>query len=151
MSHLIALTLVLVAAIAGACAPAPPPLVRTSHPANLVGTTWRVLAVGGQAVPRGSEVTVSFEATRVGGDSGCNLYGGDYRYDGTSGALRIGTLVVTDRACADAGRMALEAALLAGLGGAVDASIDPSGRLILSGTGPALALDVGPTLEPAPS
>ena len=83
------------------------------------------------------------------GDSTCNAFGGAYQYDPSTGAFRIPSLVSTKRACLDAGFNGVESAFFAALRDATTASIDPGGRLVLSGPGGEAVLAVGPTGIPA--
>ena len=134
------------------CAPAPESsLVRVSHPTTLVGTTWRLVSVGGVAVPAGTTASLAFGPTDLSGDSSCNAFGGTYADDPASGAVRIDGLVSTKRACLDPGFNGVESAVFAALRGVADASIDPNGRLVLTGAGPALAFEVGPRGVPVGS
>lgn len=60
---------------------------------------YRLTGVNGQPVPRTLEpVTLSLEGARLGGNDGCNSFGGEYRVEG--GRLSLtGPLVGTLRAC----------------------------------------------------
>ena len=143
-------TALLILIVSDGCAPQPEAsLIRISHPTTLVGTTWVVVAIGGHAVPAGTTADLGFGPTDLTGDSPCNIFNGPYAYDPASGALRIGSLVSTKRACFDAGFNGVESAFLAALRGASDASIDPDGRLVLGGSAGAIVLGVGPVGVPA--
>ena len=135
----------LVSAIAGGCSPAAAPsLARDSHPATLEMTAWRLVAIQGRQPPAGSDATLHFEAGRVAGNGGCNSFGGSYLYDVATGALAIGDLGSTKRACVEPARNDLEAAYFQALRGVATASVDPDGRLILGGSGAELVFVVGP-------
>lgn len=139
---------VILLSVLEACGPAPGnSVIRISHPSTLVGTVWQLAAVGRVAVPTGTTASLDFGPTELSGESTCNAFGATYAYGPTTGALRIGNLVSTKRACLDPGFNGIEPAMLAGLRGATDASIDSQGRLVLSGVGAELAFEVGPTLE----
>ena len=70
--------------VAGCATPAGPPPVR------LDGTSWRVVAVNGQATPSTGDYSMRFEGGgRLGARFGCNHMGGQYR-------VARGTLTVTD-------------------------------------------------------
>ncbi len=134
-----------VAAGLAACASeAAPSVVRVSHPVTLSGTTWTLVSIQDRRPPVGPDVTVTFGPTDVSGDGGCNSYGGAYRYDPTNGALAIGDLVSTKRACVEPARNDLETAFFQALRGASAVSVDPDGRLVVTGSGAELVLAVGP-------
>jgi heat shock protein HslJ len=63
--------------------------------------TWTLTGWGDPAaltpVLEGTTVTVSFGVEGIGGDAGCNTYGGTFTYD--NGALSVGPLAGTRRAC----------------------------------------------------
>jgi putative lipoprotein len=68
--------------------------------AALVGPTWRLTALEGQAVLAGSKVTALFTSdARVSGSAGCNGYFG--RAEAASGQLSVGPLGSTLMACAN--------------------------------------------------
>ncbi|RZI73763.1 MAG: META domain-containing protein [Variovorax sp.] len=79
----------------------------------LEGTPWRLVQIDGQSVSGGAnpqaEPRVQFDAgtQRMSGSGGCNAISGNYRRSGS--VLRIGPVMSTRRACADAGFNALEA------------------------------------------
>jgi putative lipoprotein len=132
-------------AILAACAPQPASssLTRISHPNDLAGTAWELVTIGGTAPSSGPSVTLLFGRGEVSGNGSCNAFGGSYAYDPSTGALRVGDLVSTKRACIEPGRNEVEAAYLAALRAATDASIDENGRLVISGAGAPLVLAVG--------
>lgn len=43
------------------------------------GTPWRATAINGRATPGAGNYVVRFDKGRIGGQLGCNLFGGDYR------------------------------------------------------------------------
>lgn len=108
-------------------APQPPvdggettPPAATEVPSGSAGVlrgTWRLIAYGDPADPtpviEGTEVTATFEASGVGGNAGCNTYGGSFQFEGAS--LTISGLVSTLRACEDQAVMDQEAAFLEAL------------------------------------
>jgi heat shock protein HslJ len=80
----------------------------------LVGPTWRLTTIEGQAVLEGSKVTATFtNDSRVSGSAGCNGYFG--RAQAESGRLSIGALGSTLMACAPDGVMSQETRYLAAL------------------------------------
>jgi putative lipoprotein len=135
----------LVIAVAGCAAEPPASLIRVSRPTTLAGTTWRLVAIGDRRPPAGPEISISFEADgRVAGDGACNAFGGSFSYEPATGRLRIADLVSTKRACVEAALNEVEAAYFAALRGAAEAGVDPEGRLVLTGEGAELRLEVGP-------
>ena len=144
--------LLVVILVSEACAPAPEAsVIRISHPATLVGTTWQLVSVAGVAATAGATASLSFGATEVRGTSTCSDFGGAYQYDPATGAFRIPSLVSTKRACLDPGFNGLESAFFAALRDATAAGMDPDGRLVLGGPRGGAVLAVGPTLVPAVS
>ena len=145
----VGLTLAMLVAL-GACAPEPPAsLTRTSHPTTLVGTTWRLAALEGRQPPGDRDLTITFGRTEIAGEGPCNSFGATYGYLPASGALQVGGLVATKRACVEPARSEFEAVYFRTLGGASDASIDSAGRLVISGSGSEAVFEVGPVLVPA--
>jgi heat shock protein HslJ len=110
------------------------------RPASLAGTAWTLVTIQGRQPPVGSAVTIAFEPERISGESGCNSYGGGYTYDPATGAVRIGDLISTKRACVEPARNELEAVFFQAMRGVAAASVDPDGRLVLSGSGAELVL-----------
>jgi heat shock protein HslJ len=106
-----------------------------ASPATLAGTAWRLLLIGGRVPPAGPPVTIAFTATDVSGAGPCNSFSGRYTIDPQTGAIRIGELGSTKRACAEPARSDLENALFTSLTTATAAGVDPDGRLLLTGSG----------------
>ena len=66
----------------------------------LAGTEWRVDAINGHATPPPpASYRMRFEARRLGGQFGCNHFGGDYRVSG--GILTTGAMMMTEMACSE--------------------------------------------------
>ena len=84
---------------------------------DLSGTRWTIVAVDGSTPRRGDEpLSVEFGVDgRVSGNSGCNSFAGPYIRDEST--LRIGELLSTRRACAEAARQRQESRVLAVLEG----------------------------------
>ena len=135
-----ALAVVVCAVVLVACSDGD--LVREAHPTALTGTAWRVVWINGQAPGAGSEPTAVFSSTDVKGSAGCNSYGGHYDYDPATGRLALRDLGMTAMLCAEQERNRVEAAFTNALGKAASASIDPAGRLVLSGPGGEIVLAV---------
>lgn len=67
---------------------------------DLTGTQWTLVSNTGVAVLPETEVTMDFaEAGRLGGNAGCNSYGGDYALQGIS--FTPGMMMSTLMACED--------------------------------------------------
>jgi heat shock protein HslJ len=135
-----ALLIVALALLLSACSESD--LTREAHPTTLVGSAWRVVAVNGRPPVAGSEPTAVFAATDVKGSSGCNSYGGQYAYDPSSGAISFRDLAMTAMACIEPGRNDFEGIFTPAINQATSASIDPEGRLVLSGPGGEIVLAV---------
>jgi heat shock protein HslJ len=58
---------------------------------------WTLTALNGQEPLAGSTVTARFENGEVGGQAGCNSYGGQYSLDGQQ--LSVSALFQTEMAC----------------------------------------------------
>ena len=65
--------------------------------ASLAGTKWRVVSVGGDAVPRSAGERLSFRVRRFSGDDGCNTFSG--RYHATGSTLRFRDVKTTAIGC----------------------------------------------------
>ena len=117
-------------------------LIREARPNTLTGTVWRVVSINGQPPVAGSEPTISFAASEVKGSAGCNSYSGGYAYDPSTGSISFAQMAMTAMACVEDRRNQVEAAFTKALGSAASASMDPQGRLILSGPGGEILLTV---------
>jgi heat shock protein HslJ len=140
-SIIVAASLIAVFAVAACGPPAPPSLTRSSWPVTMAGTSWTAIRVGNLATVVGSEPTVAFTADRFQGTTGCNSYGGLYRY--ANGVIKVGEVTSTLALC-DGPVGATEARFMAAIGGASSVSIDPDGRLVLDGSGGSITFVVGP-------
>jgi heat shock protein HslJ len=100
---------------------------------NLSGTEWNLVEMDGHPpLAEGGPLTIGFEnGDHVGGNSGCNSYGGVYAVDGSS--MVISDLVSTLRACAGP-LNEQEAEFLRALGEAAAYEIS-NGRLMLKDGG----------------
>jgi heat shock protein HslJ len=65
------------------------------------GTNWQVIAINGHQTPRAGNFEMRFANGQVGGQFGCNNFGGAYRVNGD--VLATGALAVTQMACEPAG------------------------------------------------
>ena len=74
---------------------------RGANPApGLANTHWSLVSINGQAPIAGRALTLSFQSdSQLGGDSGCNSYGGQYHINGSD--MAVTQLISTLRACAE--------------------------------------------------
>lgn len=99
--------------------------------AELSGSSWIVVAVGGAPLAVAESPRVEFAADgRIGGSTGCNSMTGSYAVDGAS--LSFGPLATTRRAC-EQQLMDLESAVLGAFAGVAGWEVDGDGRLHLTG------------------
>jgi heat shock protein HslJ len=99
--------------------------------ADLAGTSWTLVSIGGNPVVEDSGPHVTFDAAgNASGSTGCNSFNGSYTVDGA--ALTFGPLATTRMAC-EANLMAQEAAVLEALVGVSGWEVDADGRLHLTG------------------
>ncbi len=63
----------------------------------LEGTAWQLIDFAGKPLDSAYRPTISFEAGRVGGNSSCNTYGGDYTIKGDK--IEFGMMMSTKMAC----------------------------------------------------
>jgi heat shock protein HslJ len=136
--------LLLVGLLLLACSPSD--LTREAHPTTLAGSAWRVVTIAGKPLVVGNEPTMSFSADQVKGSGGCNSYSGQYRYDPSTGAITFDLLAMTARGCVEQARAAVEVAFSTAMIAVTSASIDPQGRLVLSGPGGEIVLAVDAVL-----
>ena len=99
--------------------------------ADLAGTSWTLVSIGGAPVVEGSGPHLTFDTGgKASGSTGCNSFSGTYAVDGT--ALTIGGLATTRMACEE-NLMVQEAAVLEALAGVSGWEIDADGLLHLTG------------------
>jgi heat shock protein HslJ len=109
----------LLAVMLAACAP-PASQPQPQPPAvRLEGTSWVLdsFLVGGDEIPvvSGSQVTLIFDdGEQVGGNAGCNSYGGGYRVNGSR--ITFSEIFSTRMACLEGGVMEQEQHYLTALG-----------------------------------
>ncbi len=99
-------------------------------PAELAGTSWTFVSIGGVAVARDRPTSLAFEDAKLSGSAGCNRFSGSY--DSKGGTLTAGPLMATEMACPGAG-MTQENAFFALMQGPVRLSFPADGTLILTG------------------
>ncbi|HEX5013934.1 MAG TPA: META domain-containing protein [Candidatus Limnocylindrales bacterium] len=110
------------------------PLTREAHPATLTNTAWRAVSINGQRPVAGSEPTARFMVTDANGSGGCNDWFSPYTYDPSTGHIAFTQLAMTARGCDAPALEPIEKAFSDVLVAVTDASIDPEGRLVLSGS-----------------
>lgn len=93
---------------------------------------WSVQSVAGRRAVAGTRPEVRFQGTRISGSTGCNNFGGSFRFD--RGHLTTGALITTRRACARQ-MNAQEQNLLKLLGQRLSVSRNRSGTLVMTGRG----------------
>jgi len=126
----------LVALALGACANAPqaeapsraPAAAPVAAPLSLTGTRW-IGVVEGSPDPRSLPRLEFVTSERVAGYTGCNMMSGGWRMEG--GAVRVGPLVSTKRACVGP-ESEIERRVVAALAGTVKREGD---RLVFTGAG----------------
>lgn len=102
------------------------------------GTTWNVVAIDLAPVPAGIRPTLRRDGQQIGGNGGCNRFGGAVRIAGDR--LTIGALVSTRMACSEPA-MRVEARLHDALGRVDGARGTPGGTVELtSGDRPVVTL-----------
>lgn len=116
------LTLLLLTACAGG---------KSQNP--LAGSDWNLVTLNGAAPLEGTTLTLTFGTDQIGGNAGCNSFGGKYTIEGDK--LTASELVSTLMACADTGVMEQESAYLNALGAAQSFSVNHSELRILSADG----------------
>lgn len=98
---------------------------------QLEGTSWKLVSMGSRPVLPGGAPTLFFEDGSVGGNAGCNSFGGEYTLRG--GQFKFGNLFSTLMACVDNERMDQETTYMKLLG-QVDRFELRGGQLILTTT-----------------
>ena len=91
---------------------------------------------------RGLPADGAFTADQVKGSTGCNSYFGSYEY--ARGAIKFSTMGSTAMACLDPAIGATEGQFMGAMQGASSVSIDPTGRMILDGSGGSITFEVAP-------
>ncbi len=98
------------------------------EPARLLAGDWVVTTLDGAALPKGADVTLSFDADRVAGLAACNRYAGGYTLTGEG--LSFGPMAGTRMACPEP-LMATETAVYAAFARVTQFDIAPDGSLLL--------------------
>ena len=74
---------------------------------DLKGSAWELVSLGDALPVPGTNVTLSFEKDNLGGNGGCNSYGGEFKLKGDK--LTIGNVYSTEMYCEAEGIMDQEA------------------------------------------
>ena len=107
-----------------------PALADGEDTVDLAGTTWRLTALAGDPVSPDINSTVIISADSVGGNGGCNTYGGDFKV--TPDGIDISQVFSTMMACDG---LEQEQAFFAALEAANDfAIVDGNLQLLEGGT-----------------
>lgn len=93
---------------------------------------WRIETVDGHALRGGRPATISFAGERISGNSGCNAFGGSYRF--VRGVLTAGPMISTKMACPGM-PMVEEQAILGLLAQPLTVTASRDGKLALSAGG----------------
>ena len=109
----------------------------------LSGRTFLSTGIDGADLAEGSQVRLTFEATRLGASAGCNQMSGEYEV--ADGALKVGMLAMTEMACEEP-LMSQDAWLSGFLDGAT-ATLDDT-TLTLAKDGTTLTLEDESILNP---
>lgn len=97
-------------------------------PASLLIGEWTVTALDGTTLPKGADVTLTFEPGRIAGLAACNRYSGSYTLTGEG--LSFGPMAGTRMACPPP-LMETEAAVFAAFARITQFDITPDGSLLL--------------------
>lgn len=98
--------------------------------ATLLDGEWMIHSVAGRRSVAGTRPEMRFQDTRVSGNTGCNSFGGGFRFE--RGHLTTNALITTRRACTRPTN-AQEQNLLRLLGQRLSVSRNRSGKLVMTG------------------
>lgn len=108
---------------------------------TLVGTSWRLQSLGGEAVIATEGITLSFdEAGTVSGLGGCNSFGGSYTL--ADNTILFSPLVSTEMACVDEAIMQQEQAFYEALASLTGYEQDAKQLRLFYGEGQVLVFDL---------
>lgn len=107
--------------------------------AQLVGTEWRFIQVGGARVPAGVATMLRLRDGRASGRAGCNSFGASWQLT-DEGGIRFSKLMSTQMACLEpAGTMQVERGVMAALRQVVRVERHGSELVLLDAAGNPLA------------
>jgi heat shock protein HslJ len=109
-------------------------------PLDIQGIEWRAVSVAGRAPVADHIPTIKFDATRAGGNAGCNSYGADVAVTGTT--IKVSQLMQTEMACIDATAMDIEGTFVDALAAATTIEIR-DGKLVIGGPQGELVFESG--------
>lgn len=78
--------------------------------ADLLGSKWELVSINGVRPLAGSSISLNFDKDSLGGNGGCNSYGGDYKVKGDK--LSVSSVFSTEMYCMTEGVMDQEATYL---------------------------------------
>lgn len=99
--------------------------------ASLIDGSWRIEALNGRPVARGTNPTIAFEGDRVSGNASCNRFNGSFTF--ARGRLDTDRVASTRMACIDRARNLQEQTILGLLGDRLTVSRNRTGKLVLTG------------------
>ncbi len=102
-----------------------------SASSSLIDGSWRIEALNGRPVARGTSPTIAFDNGRVSGNASCNRFNGSFTF--ARGRLSTGGVASTRMACVDRARNQQEQAILGLLGDRLVVSQNRAGKLVLTG------------------
>jgi uncharacterized membrane protein/heat shock protein HslJ len=105
-------------------------------PTSLADTSWAIVDIGGETVS-GERYAMQFTADRIGGQAGCNRFGGSYALAGET--LTPGMIVATQMACPEPAMMH-EGRTLEILRGPLAVSFPDGDTMVLTGNGGSIRL-----------
>lgn len=112
---------------------------------GLVGTSWSIVSIDGQATLADSPPTLIFAPDGLSGTTGCNHFGGTFRTDGDRIAITLG--MMTEMAC-DGPRGDQEARVSALLPTVTNWRLRPDGTLELAGGASFVAVPMAAAAAP---
>lgn len=98
--------------------------------ASLIEGTWRIEALSGRPVARGTAPTVTFREGRISGNASCNRFNGSF--DFARGRLTAGPLATTRMACAERVKNVQESTILGLFEERLTVSRNRAGKLVLT-------------------
>jgi heat shock protein HslJ len=93
---------------------------------------WSIQTIAGRRPVAGTQPEVRFQGTRISGSTGCNSFGGGFRFE--RGHLTTNALITTRRACPGTSN-AQEQNVLRLLGQRLSVSRNRAGKLVMTGRG----------------
>ncbi|HMQ04855.1 MAG TPA: META domain-containing protein [Pyrinomonadaceae bacterium] len=110
-----------------------PPVTADEPAVSLEGRKWELEATRSlKPIGKGAFIRFDGEKGSLGGDSGCNVFGGEYSREGNK--IEIGDVISTMRACIEDDRMSIERELYDGLRSADRFEIRDDKLLLFKGT-----------------